>query len=154
MEDLLLQLKKHGITIKVEGTSLKLNIPKDIDATDIISKVKDNKEELIAYISKRMQLNNTLHSIEKAAESACYRLSSAQKRVYFLHEFDKMSLAYNIQQVVRLEGHIERGKFEHVFKRLIERHESLRTSFHIVNEEPMQKINAHVNFNIEHFKNT
>ncbi|MBA4055916.1 MAG: non-ribosomal peptide synthetase, partial [Marivirga sp.] len=42
-------------------------------------------------------------SIERVSSKAYYRLSSAQDRLYFLHEFDKFSLAYNMPQAVKLD---------------------------------------------------
>jgi hypothetical protein len=51
--------------------------------------------------------------------------------------------------VMLLEGELDREHLENTFKTLIRRHESLRTSFHMIKEEPMQRIHAHVNFKIE-----
>ncbi|HYE53805.1 MAG TPA: amino acid adenylation domain-containing protein [Chitinophagaceae bacterium] len=88
-------------------------------------------------------------AIQKAPQVAYYPLSSAQKRVYFLHQFNRTSLAYNLPQVVQLQGELDQQKLEAIFQQLIQRHETLRTSFHIVEEEPVQKVWEQVTFSIE-----
>ena len=66
--------------------------------------------------------------IPKAALADYYALSSAQKRLHFLYEFDKTSLVYNMPQVVRLEGELDKDRLQEAINKLVERHESLRTS--------------------------
>ncbi|MCP5047308.1 MAG: amino acid adenylation domain-containing protein [bacterium] len=88
-------------------------------------------------------------SIPAAEEKTHYPLSPAQKRLYVLHRMDDRSIVYNITSVMKLEGEVDAGKFEDIFKLLIRRHESLRTSFHLVNDEPVQRVHDHVEFKME-----
>ena len=53
---------------------------------------------------------------------------------------DESGIAYNIPSVWQLEGEIDEEKFAVVFQRLVQRHENLRTSFHLVNSEPVQRV--------------
>jgi iturin family lipopeptide synthetase A len=69
-----------------------------------------------------------------------YKLSSIQRRLYFLYELNKESLAYNIPQVFRMTGSLDRNRLTAAFHKLTERHESLRTHFELVGDEPVQKI--------------
>jgi surfactin family lipopeptide synthetase B/lichenysin synthetase B len=57
--------------------------------------------------------------------------------------------SYNIPMAVTLEGELEKERLEDIFKQLIKRHESLRTSFEIHHEEPVQKIHKDVVFELE-----
>ncbi|HYE55002.1 MAG TPA: amino acid adenylation domain-containing protein [Chitinophagaceae bacterium] len=140
MEELLLKLTEYNIDVRVEKGNLRLNIPDGLDAKDILREVKVNKEELIAYINERVKLRNNFRIIEQSIPANHYSLSSAQKRLYFLHQFDKESLAYNMPTVVRLEGALDTDRLSNAFNKLIARHESLRTSFEVVNEEAVQVI--------------
>ncbi len=88
-------------------------------------------------------------SIRPTEKKEYYRLSSAQKRLYFLQEMDHQGMTYNLPGVAVLEGNLDIGKLENAFERLVERHESLRTSFQRVNDEPAQQIHDNVNFKIE-----
>jgi tyrocidine synthetase-3 len=89
--------------------------------------------------------------IEKAEPREYYPLSSAQKRLYVLQQMEEESTVYNMPLVIPMTGEIDKEKLEQIFRKLIARHESLRTSFHMVNEEPAQKIHDHVDFEIEYY---
>ncbi|NOQ24119.1 MAG: amino acid adenylation domain-containing protein [Bacteroidales bacterium] len=88
-------------------------------------------------------------SIPKAKEQSDYPLSSAQKRLYLLQEFDLTSTAYNMPNIISLGKEADKSKIEEVFKQLINRHESFRTSINIVDQEPVQIINKEVDFELE-----
>lgn len=90
------------------------------------------------------------NEIKKALVKDNFKLSSAQQRLYFLHQYDDTSLAYNLSQVIKLKGALDKSRLEQVFKKLIHRHESLRTSFEVVNDEVFQKISEDVSFSIEY----
>jgi amino acid adenylation domain-containing protein len=87
---------------------------------------------------------DTFNSIEPVEKKEYYPLFSAQKRLYILQQMDLGSIAYNLPKVVMLEGGVEIGRMEEVFQELINRHESLRTSFHLIQDVPMQKIHQEV----------
>ncbi|MCP4219360.1 MAG: KR domain-containing protein, partial [bacterium] len=72
-------------------------------------------------------------------EKAFYPLSSAQKRVYFLHQMGEKSTRNNLPAVMVLEGNLDTGIFQRTLKDLVRRHESLRTSFTLVEGEPIQR---------------
>ncbi|MFB6456953.1 amino acid adenylation domain-containing protein [Chitinophaga sp. Hz27] len=78
--------------------------------------------------------------IEKAEEKTYYPLSTAQRRLYVLYEFDRNSLAYNMFQAFRVEGAIDTQRLENAFHGLLQRHASLRTSFTVIDGIPFQKI--------------
>ncbi|NIM91686.1 MAG: hypothetical protein GTO17_12160, partial [Candidatus Aminicenantes bacterium] len=75
--------------------------------------------------------------VEAAEKKDYYVLSSQQKRLYILQQMKEDNISYNLPVVVRLEGELNKEKFEKVFMELIARHESLRTSFGMMAEEPV-----------------
>jgi iturin family lipopeptide synthetase B len=79
-------------------------------------------------------------SIEPVEEKDYYPLSSAQKRLYILQQMDEGSTFYNMQEALRLEPPVEQGRLEWIFRELIGRHESLRTSFSVIGGEPVQRV--------------
>jgi tyrocidine synthetase-3 len=89
-------------------------------------------------------------SIEMAEKKEYYPLSSAQKRMYLLQQMDLESTAYHIPAAFTLEGELKKTEFENTFRKLIQRHESLRTSFHMIAEEPVQRIHENFNFEIDY----
>jgi|GEM_PF-731952 len=87
-------------------------------------------------------------SIPLAKPSPHYTLSSSQKRFYYVYELDPSSLAYNLPVVTIFRGRLDKTRFENAFRKLIRRHESLRTAFTKVNGQPKQLIAEAVDFSI------
>jgi bacitracin synthase 3 len=91
--------------------------------------------------------------VETIEKKEYYPLSSAQKRLYTLHHMEIESTYYNCPMAMLLEGKLEREKMETVLRKLIERHESFRTSFEMIGNEPFQKICEEVDFEIDYYDN-
>jgi amino acid adenylation domain-containing protein len=106
-----------------------------------ISQAKKTAEDIDRYAS-----------IKAVEEKEYYTLSSPQKRLYILQQMEPGLTVYNMPGVTPLleEGEPDLPKIEETFCRLIRRHESLRTSFHMVGDEPVQRIHDHVPFSLEY----
>jgi amino acid adenylation domain-containing protein len=91
-------------------------------------------------------------SIEPIENKEYYALSPAQKRLYIIQQLDMKSITYNLPQILLLKGRLDIRKLEETFGKLVNRHESFRTSFITVNDETVQKINDDVKFEIEYYK--
>jgi amino acid adenylation domain-containing protein len=105
--------------------------------------------ELAGYIGQAVRTRYS--SIMPVEKKEYYPLSSAQKRLYFLQQMELNSIAYNMPLVLPV-GKIEKNRVESALKRLITRHESLRTSFEMMDREPVQRIHDKVDFEIEYKK--
>jgi len=66
--------------------------------------------------------------------------SFQQRRLWFLHELEPTSSAYNICSVFRLDGQLQVEALQQAFRQLHRRHESLRTTFRAIDGEPWQCI--------------
>jgi acyl transferase domain-containing protein len=139
------------------GDSLKTSI--------IISKIhKDfNAEVPVAEFFKRPTIGSLAlfiadhigkdiySSIEPVEKKEYYQLSSAQKRLYILNEIDNQGIGYNLPSIFILEGILNNTKLEDTFRTLLKRHESLRTSFHMMDDGPVQRVHEEVEFEIEYY---
>src|SRR5947209_7442390 len=67
-------------------------------------------------------------------------LSFAQQRLWFLHQLEPESIAYNIPLVVHLRGWLDRGVLVRALEEIVRRHEVLRTTFPAVEGEARQQI--------------
>ncbi len=65
----------------------------------------------------------------KENKKAGYELSAAQRRLWILSRFEGADHAYNIPEVMRLEGYLNREAFEQACQQVTARHETLRTIF-------------------------
>ena len=151
MEKLLLKLKELNIDIKVEDGNLKLSFPKDFNSDRILEELKSRKSEIISYITLKSGNGKAHRSIPKIEKQKYYALSAAQKRLYFLYEFDKNSISYNVSQSVTLYGTLNKKQIEKAFFNLIQRHDSLRTNFVMQEDKPAQVIAESLDFQLEYF---
>jgi len=67
-------------------------------------------------------------------------LSFAQQRLWFLEQLEGSSATYNIPAARRLEGQLNRAALEQSLQTLVQRHETLRTTFQMLEEQPVQVI--------------
>lgn len=83
---------------------------------------------------------NSYVPIKKAVKREYYPVSAAQKGMFIAQKLDEESIACNITFALKIEGSLEKSRLENALKKLVERHESLRTSFEIRDEEMVQII--------------
>lgn len=151
MNALIEKLRGTGIFLTLSEGKLKINAPAGVVTPEILGEIKENREGLISYINGVMNKRRQ-ESIPHAAKQAFYKLSAAQKRMYFLYELDKSSIAYNMPQVIKMpKGGPDLDRLQAVLDELLSRHESLRTIFTVSDEEPRQQILQVLKINIEQF---
>jgi amino acid adenylation domain-containing protein len=140
-----LGIDKIGITdnfFELGGHSLK--------ATQLINKI--NKElssavevkevfthPTIASLSKKIHITETI-LIPSNETREYYPLSSSQRRLWVLSQFEGGNKAYSIPGVFKMNGALDVKALSNVFCYLIERHESLRTQFVELQDDVYQQI--------------
>ena len=80
--------------------------------------------------------------IPRLAEGHALLQSPAQNRLWFLSRLEPDSVAYNIPGGLRLRGELDEQALQRSFASLVERHESLRTTFHEEDGVGFQRIGA------------
>jgi len=66
--------------------------------------------------------------------------SFGQRRLWFLDQLEPGSAAYNISSASRLHGEVNEAALQTALDELIARHESLRTTFDLEDEQPVQLV--------------
>ena len=79
-----------------------------------------------------------------------YELSSAQKRLFVLQQMEPEGTVYNRPKVSFSSQTFQRTRFQEAARRLVRRHETLRTSF-LSLEDPVQRIHEDVPVEMESF---
>ncbi|WP_432408908.1 amino acid adenylation domain-containing protein [Wukongibacter sp. M2B1] len=87
--------------------------------------------------------------IQPVEKKEYYLLSSAQKRLYVLNQLEGRGIGYNMPSAMLLRGDIDKERIEETFRKLVKRHEALRTYFKLVEGEPMQVVEEEVEFKVE-----
>jgi amino acid adenylation domain-containing protein len=146
IDDNFFQLGGHSLkaTILFSKIHKKLGIKIPLDKIFEMVTIR----ELARYINNLDE--DKYQSIEPVEEKKYYPLSPAQKRLFILQQVEAGYMNYNISEAFVLEGELDRNRFEQTLNQLIDRHESLRTSFHIREKEPIQKVHNKVKFKIEY----
>ncbi len=128
MENLLRELKDNNIVISLKEKDLKIKFNGPQLPASILEKLKNNKVQLIEYLS-RLNTEDPGQHILPANERAYYPLSSSQRRLWILSQFEDGNIAYNIPGTFVFEGALQTSALDHAFKALVNRHEILRTVF-------------------------
>lgn len=133
-------------------------------ATQVISRVRETFEvdmplrsifeaKTIADLAERIERSlgaSGTSPISRAPRDTALPLSFAQQRLWFLDQVVPGNPAYNIQAAVRLTGSLNLEAFASTLNEIVQRHEILRTTFHIVDGHPAQVISpvAELSFEI------
>ncbi|SBO17135.1 non-ribosomal peptide synthetase [Carnobacterium divergens] len=108
----------------------------------------DSIEKLYAYIIAKMtETDEVLTAIPQIVKEH-YCLSSAQNRIHFMQQMDPDSTLYNIPFTFSLEGKLDVQQLSASLKKLVENHAIFRTSFLILEDEVVQKINPSEKYSI------
>ncbi|MCP4151841.1 MAG: hypothetical protein GY757_29125 [bacterium] len=138
----------------LRGTVLTARIHKELEVkislTDIFK--MPTIKELARHI--RRATEDKYASIEPVEKKEYYKLASAPKRLFILQQMNPENTNYNMPLSLEIQRGTIKEKLEQVFKKLIRRHESLRTSFELLEDKPIQRIHDHVEFSIENYDNT
>lgn len=150
MENLLLEIKKSGIRIDVKEANLKLQIPKGFYNDSLLEDIKKNKSALMDYVEKSKAKISNLQEIPRV-NSEFSKLTPAQLSMYLAEGVSKGTNTYNIPFAYELKGKLDIDQLQKAFIALIQRHESLRTSFVLdENHEPIQKIQKDFYFDLDY----
>ena len=96
-----------------------------------------------------MLSKNDKTKIAKTEISEFYPLSWAQEWVYIIQN-NLGNSNFNMPFAVVIDGEIDRHRLKDTFKKLIDRHEVLRTSFDFVGDKPVQRIHDSVDFDLDY----
>ena len=80
------------------------------------------------------------HIVARRENLSTLPVSFAQRRLWILHELERQLTAYNIPVAYRLVGRLDVASLQGALATIVARHESLRTNFQVIDEEPVQVI--------------
>ncbi|NOU64744.1 non-ribosomal peptide synthetase, partial [Paenibacillus sp. LMG 31461] len=108
-------------------------------------------DELANYLDTKPEEEVKELMISPAAEAEYYPLSSAQMRL-FIHNQMVGGTAYNLPRVLIIEGQVDLEHMKECLVTLVNRHETLRTSFHVMRGEYVQRVYNKVDFQVEYIE--
>lgn len=138
MENILRRLKENNIKVNVVDNQLKLGVPEDIDATEILQEVRENKQGLIALI-ERLKTDSDSSEIMPVPRQEFYDVPLQQKAALLGYIYSKVRGSFNINRVYYL-NEVDKAALVKALETLIERHECFRSTLLMVDGEVKQKI--------------
>jgi aspartate racemase len=100
-----------------------------------------------ASIPKRAPLRVELDA--QGRQVAIYPASNAQQRIWFMQQLAGISPVYCTPAAFELRGPLDVARLEAALQRVIGRHDSLRTTFVMQQDELVQRIASHSSFQLE-----
>ncbi|HEY0514724.1 MAG TPA: condensation domain-containing protein, partial [Thermoanaerobaculia bacterium] len=90
--------------------------------------------------ARRQQEGWSLPPLVRVPRADSFPLSFSQERMWFLNQLDPGTSAYNLSRAIRLRGRLDLSVLDRCLTELIRRHETLRTSFAVIDGRPVQVV--------------
>src|SRR5215813_9112674 len=107
---------------------------------DRLSRLSPEKRALLERRKKTAVGDNARNFIVRRQRRDYAAVSFAQQRLWFLHRLDPASALYNRPVTFRISGGLDTDALAQSLADVIERHDSLRTTFPEFDGEPVQTI--------------
>jgi amino acid adenylation domain-containing protein len=144
IETFLSDLANQDIKLWMDGDRLRCNAPQGLLTPEIQTELKNRKAEIIHFLNQlgsEEQINpRTILPIPRDGQLP---LSFAQSRLWFLYQLEGATGTYNMTGALSLSGPLQVEALKQALRTIIQRHESLRTSFQTVDGVPVQVIDPH-----------
>ncbi|NDI36677.1 non-ribosomal peptide synthetase [Chengkuizengella sediminis] len=150
VDDDFFELGGHSFKATMLITQIHEQFNVEIPLSEIFS--SPTIREIAKYIEKA---NFSEHiTITKAVKREHYYLSSAQKRLFILHQIEGDNLTYHLPATMEITGKLNEKLVQDTFQKILKRHEVLRTSFKLLDGEAVQFIHPEVTFQLEKLDKT
>jgi FkbH-like protein len=97
---------------------------------------------------RREKAGRTETAIPRAPRKEQMPLSFAQQRQWLLNQFAPDSPIYNAPEVLRIRGALDHDVLERALNEIVRRHEVLRTTYSLSNNQPVQVIRPELNISV------
>ncbi|MEK4355465.1 condensation domain-containing protein, partial [Paenibacillus sp. FSL R5-0475] len=136
----------------LKATRLIARVRKSLQVELTIQEVFEHQTLISMTERLRQSKKSKFVTISRVPENSSYPVTAAQKRLFVQNELDQGSVSYNMPLVMEVNGLIDIALIDRAWKAIVQRHESLRTSFTWVNEELMQRVHHDVDIEMMHAK--
>ena len=138
----------------LSAISLESNIQKEFNINfSLISVFNNPYLKQMSLIVQNTTESNNLYNLKNVEKKEYYSLSKPQSRMYLIQVLNPESVKYNICQAFEIQGDVSINDIKKALNILIEKHESLRTSFKIIKNKPVQFIFNTIKPEITYYEN-
>ncbi len=129
---LLYELEELGAVVWREGDELCIKAPPGKLDDRLRRAIRENKPSLLVELAAR-----EIHRVDRTRPIPA---SFAQSRLWFLHQFDPQSVAYNIPSWTCLTERVDLTALDRAVREIVRRHDVLRTTYVAIDGEPHQVV--------------
>ena len=141
--ELLSVLNSKDIEIWADGDRLRYNAPEGALTPDLRKELTARKSEILALLRQTDTVTSSASfPLKPVSRAGDLPLSFAQERLWFLYHLEPDSVAYSMLRRIRLKGVLNKDALEKAYVELARRHETLRTTFHSTDGNPVLRIAA------------
>jgi amino acid adenylation domain-containing protein len=137
IEDLLFALQQKHIALWVEDGKLRFKAPTGALTDELRAELGQRKGEVLEFLRRKALFEQP---IPRLAEGAVVPASFAQQRLLFLEQMEEQQAVYNIPAVFRCQGRLDPQRLAASLTALVERHESLRACFPVVDGQAVSGV--------------
>jgi amino acid adenylation domain-containing protein len=142
-ERFLQELRARGVELRLEGDRLRCIAPKGTLDGPLQAELTRRKPELMRWLKSSGEGGVTRGPVlKRVPRSGTLPLSFGQERLWFLHQMDPQSPAYNLPSGRAMKGLLDPAVLARVLEEMARRHEILRTTFPQVDGHPVPVIAA------------
>jgi hypothetical protein len=127
--ELMADLARRGVHVWAEDGQLVIRAPSGVLTPEMRAALSQHKPDILARL-----LDGTGEPLFS------FPLSYNQRSIWLLHQMSPHSAAYNVAFAACLRSRVDVQALRHTFRKLIERHPALRTTYGVVHDEPVQQI--------------
>ncbi|NEP33690.1 amino acid adenylation domain-containing protein [Moorena sp. SIO3B2] len=132
-------LQNIGVKLWIDKEQLGCQAPKGVITPELRQDILERKTEILEFLRKaRTNKEPLATTIKKIPRDGKLLLSFAQERLWFINQLFPDNSSYNQPIALNLKGPLNVVALEQSLKEIIQRHETLRTSFPEINGQPVQ----------------
>jgi amino acid adenylation domain-containing protein len=136
IDDNFIQLGGHSLLVITIIAKIHQAFDVELQLLDVFSKPTVRE---LAWLIRDSNPSFFAH-IEPSEAKEYYPLTFDQSGMFLLSQFQGIGITYNITGIIPMEGDFDPQRFEKALRALIKRHEAFRTSFRVVDDQPVQVI--------------
>jgi amino acid adenylation domain-containing protein len=133
-------LRAIGIKVWAENGNLRYSAACGALTPSLRAKLTDRKAEIMDFLADVNPISATASRIFAVPRFQTIPMSFQQERLWFMDQLRPDSAAYNSPTLLRMKGSLKTVALEQAIGELRRRHESLRTTFILVEGRPAQII--------------
>ncbi|MFD0589639.1 amino acid adenylation domain-containing protein [Paenibacillus sp. GCM10027627] len=120
----------------------------DLLARPVLKQFAGAIEERLGHQADPEEASEAAIRIPVLPKSDHYAVSSPQQRMYLQQQAAPDDRSYNLPEMLHIEGGIDASLLEAAIRQLVARHETLRTSFAVIEGELRGIVHEHVSFEL------